>query len=62
MARKESRPAAAFWARIATAIARHGAEATVAGMDGVRDVPVGELLLSRAADLDMDLIMMGACS
>jgi hypothetical protein len=31
-------------------------------MDGVRDVPVGELLLSRAADLGMDLIMMGAYS
>jgi hypothetical protein len=45
-----------------TAIARHEAEVTVAGMDGVRDVPVGELLLSRAADLGMDLIMMGANS
>ena len=29
-------------------------------MDGVRDVPVGELLLSRAADLGIDLIVMGA--
>jgi nucleotide-binding universal stress UspA family protein len=47
-------------ADIATVIARHGAEVTVAGMDGVRDVPVGELLLSRAADLGIDLIVMGA--
>jgi nucleotide-binding universal stress UspA family protein len=29
-------------------------------MDDVRDLPVGELLLSRAADLGIDLIVMGA--
>ncbi len=62
MVRKESRTAAAFRARIATVIARDGAEVTVAGMDGVRDVPVGELLLWRAADLGTDLIVMGAYS
>ncbi len=49
-------------ADIAAVIARHGVVVEVAAVQGVRDISVGELLLSRAADLGIDLIVMGAYS
>lgn len=47
-------------ADIAVVIARHGVDVDVAEIDGVDDVPVGDLLLSRGTDLGADLIVMGA--
>ncbi|MEX3958994.1 universal stress protein [Trinickia sp. EG282A] len=44
---------------IANVIARHGVNVVTEEMEGVRDVPIGELLLSRAADFGTDLIVMG---
>jgi nucleotide-binding universal stress UspA family protein len=44
---------------IANVIARHGANVVTEQMEGVRDVPIGEMLLSRAADFGTDLIVMG---
>ncbi|SAL30305.1 UspA domain-containing protein [Caballeronia udeis] len=47
-------------ADIALLLARHGVKAEVAAIDGVNDVPMGDMLMSRASDLDADLIVMGA--
>src|SRR6185437_11051024 len=45
-------------AEIARHLARHGIEAEASHIDAA-DIEVGEALLSRAADLDSDLIVMG---
>jgi nucleotide-binding universal stress UspA family protein len=45
-------------AEIARHLARHGVKATASHIDAA-DIEVGEALLSRAADLDSDLIVMG---
>jgi nucleotide-binding universal stress UspA family protein len=47
-------------ADIAFLLARHDVKAEVAALDGGNDVPMGDLLISRASDLDADLIVMGA--
>jgi len=47
-------------ADIALVLARHGVKAEVAGLDGIDDVPLGEMLLSRASQLNADLVVMGA--
>jgi nucleotide-binding universal stress UspA family protein len=47
-------------ADIAFFLARHDVKAEVAALDGVNDVPMGDMLISRASDLDADLIVMGA--
>jgi nucleotide-binding universal stress UspA family protein len=44
---------------IAAVLERHGVHAEVKDIAGVHDVPPGELLLSRAADLGVDLMVMG---
>jgi nucleotide-binding universal stress UspA family protein len=44
---------------IAAIIARHGANVVTEEIDGVHDVPIGDMLLSRASDLGVDLIVMG---
>jgi nucleotide-binding universal stress UspA family protein len=44
---------------IAAIIARHGANVVTEEIEGVRGVPVGDMLLSRASDLGADLIVMG---
>lgn len=46
-------------ADIAAIIARHGANVVTEAIEGVRGVPIGEMLLSRASDLGADLIVMG---
>jgi nucleotide-binding universal stress UspA family protein len=46
-------------ADIALYLARHGVKAQIERTVSA-GVPVGELLLSRAADLDADLLVMGA--
>ncbi|SAL61790.1 universal stress protein [Caballeronia humi] len=47
-------------ADIAAVIARHGVKVDIADIDGVDDVPVGEILMSRSSDLGADLVVMGA--
>jgi nucleotide-binding universal stress UspA family protein len=47
-------------ADVALLLARHAVKAEVAALDGVNDVPMGEMLISRAADLGADLVVMGA--
>lgn len=47
-------------ADIATMIARHGVKVEVVETEGVAGLHLGELLLSQAADLNADLIVMGA--
>jgi nucleotide-binding universal stress UspA family protein len=44
---------------IAALVARHGSNVVTEEIEGVRDVPIGDLLLSRASDLSADLIVMG---
>ncbi|RDU99427.1 universal stress protein [Trinickia dinghuensis] len=44
---------------IAAIVARYGANVTTQEIEGVKDVPIGETILSRAADLDADLLVMG---
>jgi len=44
---------------IAAVIARHGARVVTEQIDGVHDTSVGDILLSRAADIGTDLIVMG---
>lgn len=46
-------------ADIATALARHGASVEVQDIEGVKDVPVGEMLLERIDDVSADLVVMG---
>lgn len=46
-------------ADIAAVIARHGPDVVIEEVEGVRGVPVGDMLLSRASDLGSDLIVMG---
>jgi len=45
---------------IATVIARHGVKVQVSDIEGVARQQLGDMLLSRAVDLDADLIVMGA--
>jgi nucleotide-binding universal stress UspA family protein len=47
-------------ADIALMLARHGVKAEVAALDGVGNLPPGDVLLSRASDLGADLVVMGA--
>ena len=47
-------------ADIALLLARHGVKAEIAAIDGVDDIPMGDMLISRASDLGADLIVMGA--
>jgi len=47
-------------ADIATVIARHGVKVEIVEVEGVSGLRLGELLLSQAADLSADLIVMGA--
>jgi nucleotide-binding universal stress UspA family protein len=47
-------------ADIALLLARHDVKAEVAALDGVSDIPMGDMLMSRASDLGADLIVMGA--
>ena len=46
-------------ADIAASIARHGVKVEVSSIDSAGGVPAGDLLLSRAADLGADLLVMG---
>ncbi|GLU33756.1 universal stress protein [Trinickia caryophylli] len=46
-------------ADIAAAIARHGAQVGTVEIEGVHSAAIGDALLSRAADLGADLIVMG---
>ena len=46
-------------ADIAAVISRYGANVVTQEIEGVKDVPIGETILSRAADLDADLLVMG---
>lgn len=55
----ESEGARLAGADIALYLARHGATTRVASIEGA-DLAVGDLLLSYAADKDIDLIVMGA--
>jgi nucleotide-binding universal stress UspA family protein len=45
---------------IALVLARQGVKAEVCELDGIDDVPVGDMLLSRIAELGADLVVMGA--
>jgi nucleotide-binding universal stress UspA family protein len=47
-------------ADIALMLARHGVKAELAALDGVGNLPPGDVLLSRASDLGADLVVMGA--
>ncbi len=47
-------------ADIALVLARHGIRAEVAELDGIDDVPLGDMLLSRVSQLNADLVVMGA--
>ncbi|MGN6650766.1 universal stress protein [Trinickia sp.] len=44
---------------IATVISRYGANVATQEIEGVKDVSIGETILSRAADLEADLLVMG---
>lgn len=46
-------------ADIAASIARHGVKVEVSSFDSASGAPAGDLLLSRAADLGADLLIMG---
>lgn len=46
-------------ADIAACLARHGVQAEVTSSVGTTEASAGEMLLSRAADLDADLVIMG---
>ncbi|MDR5777495.1 MULTISPECIES: universal stress protein [unclassified Caballeronia] len=46
-------------ADIAKSLARHGVKAEISPSVGATDASAGELLLSRAADLNADLVVMG---
>jgi nucleotide-binding universal stress UspA family protein len=47
-------------ADIALVLARHGVRAEVAELDGIGDMPPGDMLRSRASQLNADLVVMGA--
>jgi len=47
-------------ADVAAMLARHGVKVTVSAVEGGHDLPIGEVLLSRASDLNADLLVMGA--
>jgi len=44
---------------IAAIVSRYGANVATQDVEGMEDVPTGEAILSRAADLDADLLVMG---
>lgn len=46
-------------ADIAAIVSRYGASVTTQEIEGVKGMPIGETILSRAADLDADLLVMG---
>lgn len=52
-------PAGGSSSDIAVHLARHGVKVQL-GAERIADIEVGEQILSRAADLDIDLIVMGA--
>jgi nucleotide-binding universal stress UspA family protein len=45
---------------IATVLARHGVNVEINSIDGGHDLPIGDALLSHAADNAVDLVVMGA--
>ena len=47
-------------ADVALVLARHSVKAEVAELDGIDDVPLGDMLLSRVSQLGADLVVMGA--
>jgi nucleotide-binding universal stress UspA family protein len=47
-------------ADIALVLARHGVKADVVELDAADDVPLGDMLLSHASQLNADLVVMGA--
>lgn len=47
-------------ADIGLLLARHNVNAEVAALDGVNDVPMGDMLISHASELGADLVVMGA--
>ncbi len=47
-------------ADVAALLARHGANVVTDDIEGLRGMPIGDTLLSRASDLNADLIVMGA--
>jgi nucleotide-binding universal stress UspA family protein len=57
---KRSRPGSATGKDIAATIERHGVRAEIVALSGVDHSGVGEALLSQAADLGADLLVMGA--
>jgi nucleotide-binding universal stress UspA family protein len=59
-AAKEARPDATPVAHAVRVLERHGVTVEVEHGPGGSDLTIGELLLSRAADFDADLIVMGA--
>ncbi|WER50619.1 universal stress protein [Cupriavidus sp. WKF15] len=59
-AAKEARPDATPVAHAVRVLERHGVAVEVEQGPGGSDLTIGELLLSRAADFDADLIVMGA--
>jgi nucleotide-binding universal stress UspA family protein len=59
-AAKEARPDATPVAHAVRVMERHGVTVEVEHGPGGSDLTIGELLLSRAADFDADLIVMGA--
>lgn len=44
---------------IAAIVSRYGANVATQEIEGVKDVPIGETILSQAADLGADLLVMG---
>jgi nucleotide-binding universal stress UspA family protein len=47
-------------ADVAAMLARHEVKVTVRAVEAGHDLPIGEVLLSRASDLNADLLVMGA--
>lgn len=58
-ARDEAKPERVSGANIAACIERHGVKSEVLLSEVATDASAGELLLSRAADLEADLVVMG---
>jgi nucleotide-binding universal stress UspA family protein len=44
---------------LATLLARHGVKITTLDIEGVKDVPIGDMLLARVEDTSADLVVMG---
>jgi len=55
-----SLPSDAPGADVAAMLARHEVKVTVSAVESGHDLPIGDVLLSRASDLNADLLVMGA--